>query len=268
MSVVSGESPMKALIADGQSLYASMKVYGNFMGWKTGVYSTLSGGAKGGHAMVAMGYGTEGSKPYWLLQNSWGPTGWGVDGYGKVLRGSNLAGIEDNAYWIKAWVEGGKQPACTDGASTGYTSGGASIPCSDAKSYGLCDPAYPTSRANCPKTCNSCINVGAPATAPGKGSKGSGGNAPAPTQPPPPPTPTPTTPAPASLSHCLKDATALFRNRYPCVVQNKCNQPVKMKCKRERCTQTVNPGYVLLSCNGKIQTQICTNPGKCTITAA
>merc|ERR1719410_1800374 len=70
VTVVSGESSMMSVISEGNSLYASMDVYGNFMSWTTGVYTSLGGGKKGGHAMVAMGYGTEGSVPYWLLQNS------------------------------------------------------------------------------------------------------------------------------------------------------------------------------------------------------
>merc|ERR1719219_388152 len=124
---------MMALVADGHSLYATMQVYGNFFKHKDGVYRTLSNGKQGGHAMTAIGYGNEDGTKYWLLQNSWGPGGWGIDGYGKVLRGKDLAGIEKNAFWVKAWVSGGKQPECTDGQSTGLTAGGQDISCKDAK---------------------------------------------------------------------------------------------------------------------------------------
>jgi C1A family cysteine protease len=260
VSVVSGEDSMKSLIADGNSLYVSMKVYGNFMSWTTGVYTTPSEGEKGGHALVAMGYGTEGTTPYWLLQNSWGPGGWGVEGFGKVLRGSNLLEIETDAYWIKAWVSGGKEPECTDGPTTDFTSGGQDIPCADAKGslYGDMCSTHSKVRANCPKTCDSCLVVGAPASAPGNGSPGANNPTPSPTT-----SSTTSTPAPASLDHCLKDATSMFGNMYPCVVENTCSQAVQLKCKSETCTQDVQPGYVTLTCNGQTQTEVCTDPGEC-----
>merc|ERR1740123_1294219 len=150
-----------------------MDVYQNFMTHRGGVYTSLKGRKKGGHAMASVGYGNEGGHKYWLLQNSWGPGGWGVDGYGKVVRGKNLAGIEKAAYWVKAWVSGGKQPECTDGKSTGLTSKGVPIPCSEAG--GLCkrkDGYGDTVRTNCQKSCNSCLTVGV--------------------DPPPAPTPLPT----------------------------------------------------------------------------
>mmetsp|Transcript_53737 Transcript_53737/g.114700 ORF Transcript_53737/g.114700 Transcript_53737/m.114700 type:complete len:440 (+) Transcript_53737:120-1439(+) len=37
------------------------------------------------HAVVLMGYGSEGGNYYWLIRNSWGPT-WGEDGYIRVQR--------------------------------------------------------------------------------------------------------------------------------------------------------------------------------------
>lgn len=44
------------------------------------------------HEVAIVGYGTEGGKDYWLVKNSWG-TGWGMDGYMKIKRGSGHCGI-------------------------------------------------------------------------------------------------------------------------------------------------------------------------------
>jgi len=164
--VVSGESSMMAVVADGYSLYTSMDVYGNFFKHKDGVYQTLSGDKEGGHALTAIGYGNEDGTKYWLLQNSWGPR-WGIDGYGKVQRGTDLAGIEANAYWVKAWVAGGKQPPCRDGMVTGVSAGGKAVPCTDAigGGYGnLCKHKWYAEmvKSNCPLTCDSCLAIGMP----------------------------------------------------------------------------------------------------------
>ena len=47
------------------------------------------------HALLLVGYGTENGVDYWKVKNSWG-TGWGEDGYYRVVRGKNACGIAED----------------------------------------------------------------------------------------------------------------------------------------------------------------------------
>ena len=49
----------------------------------------------GGHAVVIVGWGKEGSVEYWIAQNSWAAS-WGEKGYFRVKFGE--CGFDSNAY--------------------------------------------------------------------------------------------------------------------------------------------------------------------------
>jgi len=158
-SAVNGETDMLNFISAGHTLYCTLQVYDDFMHLSAGQIFTGGGALRGGHALACVGYGSQSGQNYWILQNSWGPT-WADGGYGKIARGTNLAEIEEGAYFFRAWEDGGVVPPCLDGADTGLSAGGPNIPCSESNGrYGnLCThPHYgPSVSSNCPSSCNAC----------------------------------------------------------------------------------------------------------------
>merc|ERR1719215_313964 len=158
---VTGADAMATYLQNGLSLYASFTVYSNFMSWRKEIYTEAKGNQLGGHAVNLMDYGVDAGTKYWLVQNSWGTNSWGHNGFGRFLRGTNLVGIETEAYVGRAWLQGGTPAPCMDSNDgTGLSSNGHPpyIPCSQALNgrYGNLCTRYPTAALRCMKTCGRC----------------------------------------------------------------------------------------------------------------
>jgi len=82
-----GFALMTALI-DGPTV--SGVAAGNWVIYGEGIFDNCDNVVD--HAIVVVGYGNDAvrKEPYWLIQNSWG-SGWGEQGYLRLLRHSNLA---------------------------------------------------------------------------------------------------------------------------------------------------------------------------------
>ncbi|XP_062378402.1 procathepsin L-like [Sardina pilchardus] len=70
----------------------------NFHNYHSGVfYDSYCSSSQINHAVLVVGYGTEGGRDYWLVKNSWG-TSWGEGGYIKMSRNQgNQCGIASYA---------------------------------------------------------------------------------------------------------------------------------------------------------------------------
>ncbi|KAK3557975.1 hypothetical protein QTP86_005636 [Hemibagrus guttatus] len=69
----------------------------SFHRYRSGIYNDpLCDPRTVNHAVLVVGYGTEGGQDYWLVKNSWG-TAWGEKGYVRMARNRNQCGISSFA---------------------------------------------------------------------------------------------------------------------------------------------------------------------------
>ena len=88
------EEAIKQRIA-AAPIVTSMVIYGDFMTYREGVYTHVSGDNLGGHSVAIVGWDDAGNS--WICKNSWGED-WGMDGYFEI--GRNEAFIAVDALWV------------------------------------------------------------------------------------------------------------------------------------------------------------------------
>ena len=88
-----GEWYQASLIMNGP-LSITLNLFTEYQYYSGGVYSPSAGAVVWGtHSVALVGWGVDAGVPYWTIQNSWG-SGWGEGGFGRILRGSDVMGIE------------------------------------------------------------------------------------------------------------------------------------------------------------------------------
>jgi len=90
-----GEIDIMKAIAVGGPVETGFIVYSDFFSYHGGIYHHVTGGARGGHAVKIVGWGSENGNKYWKIANSWG-LGWGEGGFFRMKRGNNECGIESS----------------------------------------------------------------------------------------------------------------------------------------------------------------------------
>ncbi|CAO1340688.1 unnamed protein product [Diamesa tonsa] len=92
------EESLKNAVATKGPIAVAINVGHSFQSYHSGVYYERACNPNQlNHAVLVVGYGSEGGKDYWLVKNSWGG-GWGQDGYIKMARNKgNNCGIASAA---------------------------------------------------------------------------------------------------------------------------------------------------------------------------
>ena len=97
------EDAMRAVVAK-QPLTVSVEADTSvFQLYKSGIIDSPKCEDHLDHALLAVGYGTEGGKDYWKLRNQWGAA-WGEAGYVRLVRGENMCGVSETPSYPVAQV--------------------------------------------------------------------------------------------------------------------------------------------------------------------
>ncbi|MCM0605172.1 MAG: hypothetical protein KA715_03710 [Xanthomonadaceae bacterium] len=111
--LISDIDQVKAAVRKGP-LFSLMRVYSDFLSYKSGVYKNTSKNFIGGHAVVIVGF--DDRKQAWIIKNSWGEQ-WGESGFAYVAYSD-----EDTAVGLSTWgmnLSGGREQTYIDHPSIG-----------------------------------------------------------------------------------------------------------------------------------------------------
>jgi len=101
---VSGILNMQKAIMTGGPIACGMDVTEEFLKYTGGIYSQKKLLPQINHEVSVVGWGIQGTTPYWIVRNSWGSY-WGEMGFFRILMGANNLGIETDCAWATPIVD-------------------------------------------------------------------------------------------------------------------------------------------------------------------
>jgi cathepsin B len=151
-TAIAAASLIQVEIQDNGPVSAAMQVYNDFMSYSGGVYRRTSSQMVGAHAVVLLGWGTEGGTEYWTFANSWGAR-WGEQGYGRIRKGVNEVDIESEIVMV---TPSNDLPCSSTKCVNGYYDQDCKCVCRGFWSGAACD--------TCSASSIKCSNGGKPTT--------------------------------------------------------------------------------------------------------
>jgi Papain family cysteine protease/Putative binding domain, N-terminal len=94
VTTASGQTPVDAVrsaLTDHGPLIMTMAVYNDFFSYRSGVYTYVSGGLAGYHAVLTVGY--DDANQCFIVKNSWG-SGWGESGFFRIAYSEITSAVE------------------------------------------------------------------------------------------------------------------------------------------------------------------------------
>lgn len=93
---LANSSDMRSWLSSRGPVVTAFTVYEDFFSYSSGIYSHVTGGAQGGHAVLCVGY--DDTNRYWICKNSWGGTSWGESGFFRIAYGN--CGIDASMWGV------------------------------------------------------------------------------------------------------------------------------------------------------------------------
>jgi len=93
-----GEEAMMQEIYQRGPIACGIAVTQDMENYTSGIFNDPTHDTEIVHEVSIVGFGEEDGTPYWMIRNSWG-THWGLDGFMKLIRGTNNLGIETDCAW-------------------------------------------------------------------------------------------------------------------------------------------------------------------------